>query len=74
MARHFRLSPIDISSGEKVSVTVSVEVDYEIPLRTGVKKYRLIRFVGETARGATWERGSTNVKLFLLRANGADPL
>ena len=71
---HFRLSPIDISSGETVSVTVSVEVDYEIPLRTGVKKYRLIRFVRETARGATWERGSTNVKLFLLRANGADPL
>ena len=70
----FRLSPIDISSGEKVSVTVSVEVDYEILVRTGVKKYRLIRFVGETARGATWERGSTNVKLFRLTANGADPL
>ena len=70
----FRLSPIDISSAEKVSVTVSVEVDYEILVRTGVKKYRLIRFVGETARGATWERGSTNVKLFRLTANGADPL
>ena len=72
--RNFRLSPIDISSGEKVTVTVSVEVDYEIPVSTGVKKYRLIRFVGETVRGATWERGSTNVKLFRLTANGADPL
>ena len=71
---NFRLSPIDISSGEKISVTVSVEVDYEIPMRTGVKKYRLIRFVRETVRGATWERGSTDIKLFLLTANGADPL
>lgn len=71
---NFRLSPIDISAGEKSSVTVSVEVDYEIPMRTGVKKYRLIRFVQETVRGVTWERSSTNVKLFRLTANGADPL
>ena len=70
----FRLSPIDTSSGEKVSVTVSVEIDYEISRDAGVRKYRLIRFAGETACGAKWKRDSTNIKLFRLGANGAEPL
>ena len=70
----FRLSPIDTSSGEKVSVTVSVEIDYEISRGSDVHKYRLIRFAGETASGAKWKRDSTNIKLFRLRANGAEPL
>ena len=74
LGRNFRLSPIDISSGEKVSVTVSVEIDYETHADAGVKKYRLMRFATETAYGATVERGSTNIKLFNLRTNGADPL
>jgi DNA sulfur modification protein DndD len=70
--KSFRLSPIDLSSGEKASVTISVEVDCEIPTRTGVRKYRLIRFVTETVRGGTWERGGANVNLFHLTPQGAD--
>ena len=72
--RNFRLSPIDISSGEKTSVTVSVEVDCEMPTRAGTRKYRLIRSVTETVRGKTWERGSANVKLLHLKASGTDPV
>jgi DNA sulfur modification protein DndD len=70
--RSFRLSPIDLSSGERASVTITVEVDCEIPTRTGVRKYRLIRFVTETVRGGTWERGGANVNLFHLTPQGAD--
>src|SRR5262249_18463119 len=69
--RSFRLSPIDASSGERTQVTISVEVDCEIPTRAGARKYRLIRFVTETARGGSWERGGANVKLFQLTASGA---
>lgn len=72
--RNFRLSPIDVSSGEKASVTISVEVDCEIPTRAGARKYRLIRFVTETVRGGTWERSAANVNLFHLTANGAAPV
>ena len=72
--RDFRLSPIDISSGEKVSVTVSVEVDYEVPARTGSRKYRLIRFATEAVRGGTWERGGASVNLYRLTEKGADRL
>lgn len=70
--RNFRLSPIDLSSGEKASVTISVEIDCEIPTRTGVRRYRLIRFVTETVRGGTWERSGANVNLFHLTPQGAD--
>ena len=72
--RGFRLSPIDISSGEKVSVTVSVEVDYEVPARTGSRKYRLIRYATEAVRGGTWERTGSSVNLFRLTAKGGDKL
>ena len=72
--RDFRLSPIDISSGEGVSVTISVEVDYEIPGRAGSRKYRLIRSATEAVRGGTWERGSPRVNLFRLSRTGAERL
>ena len=72
--REFRLSPIDVSSGETVSVTVSVEVDYEISARTSSRKYRLIRSATEAVRSGTWERGSARVNLFLLSRNGAERL
>ena len=68
----YRLSPIDISTGEKASVNISVEVDYEVPGRTGSRKYRLIRLVTETAKGGSWERGSARVNLFRLTERGAD--
>jgi len=69
--KSFRLSPLDASSGERATPTVSVEVDCEIPMRTGVRTYRLIRFVTETVQGGEWNRGSTNVNLFHLTPNGA---
>ena len=72
--RNFRLSSIDLSSGEKASVTASVEIDCEIPTRMGTRKYRLIRFVTETVRGGEWERGSAMVNLFQLTPHGADPV
>ena len=72
--RDFRLSPIDISSGERVSVTTSVEVDYEVPARTGSRRYRLIRSATEAVRGGTWERGSASVNLLRLTERGADRL
>ena len=72
--RNFRLSPIDVLSGEKASVTITVEVEYEITTRTGTRKYRLIRFVTEMARGGEWERDEVNIKLFHLTSNGADPV
>jgi DNA sulfur modification protein DndD len=72
--RTFRLSPIDASAGERATVTITVEVDYEIPTRTGDRKFRLMRFVNETVRGGTWERGSANVKLFEFTAKGNEPV
>ena len=72
--RSFRLSPIDVSSVENVSVTITVEVDCEIPTRTGSRKYRLIQFATETVRGGKWKRNGTNVKLFHLTATGAAPV
>ena len=72
--RNFRLSPLDVSSGEKASPTVTVEIDYEIPARAGVRTYRLIRFVTETVQAGKWNKGSTNVNLFLLTPDGATPV
>ena len=71
--RNFRLSPLDVSSGEKAAITVCVEIDCEIPTRTGHRKYRLMRFVTETVQGAQWNRGPTSVELFELTTHGADP-
>lgn len=68
--RTFRLSPMDASSGNRTSVNVSVEVDYEVPTKTGPRRYRLLRYVTETVRGGDFERGSANVKLFQLTATG----
>ena len=72
--KDFRLSPIDTSSGEKTSVTISVEMDYEVPTRVGTKKYRLIRSVIETVHGVEWKRSNVKVDLLHLKANGADPM
>lgn len=69
--KDFRLSPLDASGGGKASLTITVEVDCEIPMRTGARTYRLIRFVTETVNGGEWSRGSTNVNLFHLTSSGA---
>ena len=70
--RDFRLSPLDVSSGEKASPVVSVEVDYEISASTGTRTYRLIRFATETVQAGKWERKNANVNLFHLTPNGAN--
>ena len=68
---NYRLSPIDISSG---TVPVSVEIDYEIPTRTGsVQHYRIIQSASERVLpGGTWERDRTRVSLFNLTSIGTE--
>ena len=70
--RDYRLSPIDASSGEKTSVAVSVEVDYEVTVRAGTRRYRIIRFAKESVSGGNWERGSASVDLVRLTGRGTD--
>ncbi|PEQ12558.1 hypothetical protein B2G71_11900 [Novosphingobium sp. PC22D] len=72
--RNFRLSPMDAATGTRTSVNVSVEVDYEVPTKTGPRRYRLLRYVTETVKGGEFERGSANVKLFQLNATGTPPV
>ena len=73
---NYRLSPLDIPGEASIAVPVSVEIDYEIPNRTGlVQQYRIIRSVVETPRRAgSWERGRAKVSLFNLTPSGATPL
>ena len=72
----YRLSPIDTPSKPSAPVTVSVEVDYQVPTRAGhVQKYRVIRAASETPReDGTWDRARTTVNLFNLTGTGARPL
>lgn len=72
----YRLSPIDISAEPPIPITISVEVDYEVPTRTGdAQQYRLIRSASEASLpDGKWERVSTKVDLFNLTAIGATPL
>ena len=45
----YRLSPLDIPGDSSVAVPISVEIDYEVPTRTGhVQQYRIIRSALET--------------------------
>jgi DNA sulfur modification protein DndD len=73
--REFRLSPLDASSVENQSVDISVEIDCELPSRAGAPRiYRLIRSATETVKGAEWNRGAANIKLFHLKSTGSDPI
>ena len=73
--RNFRHSPLDASSGETKSVTVSVEIDYR---RSDIAEsdvtYRLTRSVTETVKGGEWKKGRPDVCLFQLNQTGADPI
>ena len=73
---NYRLSPLDIPAEESVAVPISVEIDYEIPTRSGrVQQYRIIRSVVETPGSpGSWERSRTKVSLFNLTPSGATPL
>ena len=72
----YRLSPIDIPTEEPpLPIPVSVEVDYAISTRTRMQKYRLIRSASEVSQpDGTWNRTTTQVKLFSLTPTGAEPL
>ncbi len=73
--KNFRHSPLDASSGEAKSVTVSVEIDYVMSdLASGDTIYRLIRSMTETVKGGDWKKGRTDVCLFQLKLTGADPM
>ena len=70
----FRLSPLDASSGEKVRVDVSVEIDYEIPKGGDIRTYKLIRHVTETVQGGEYSQEHTKLDLFKMTSKGADPV
>jgi len=70
----YRLSPLDSSSGEKTNVTVSVEIDLEVAVRTSTRTYRLIRTVAENVKGGEFSRPSSNLTLFDLTRKGGDPI
>ena len=72
----YRLSPIDTPNNPPVAVTVSVEIDYEVPTRAGhVQKYRIIRSALETPRSdGSWERGAANLHLINFTPTGTTPL
>ena len=72
----YRLSPLDIPRDPPIQVPISVEIDYEIPTRTGrVQRYRIIRTADETpGHDGTWDRGGAKVRLFNLTSSGATPL
>ena len=72
----YRLSPLDIPGDASVAVPVSVEIDYEVPTRTGhVQQYRIIRSALETPRpDGTWDRNRAKVRLINFTPSGTTPL
>ena len=70
----FRLSPLDASSGEKVRVGVSVEIDYQILKDGDILTYKLIRRVTETVRGGEYNKENPDLDLFKMTSKGADPV
>ena len=72
----YRLSPLDIPGDSSVAVPVSVEIDYEVPTRTGhVQQYRIIRSALETLRpDGTWDRNRAKVRLINFTPSGTTPL
>ena len=72
----YRLSPLDIPGDSSVAVPVSVEIDYEVPTRTGhVQQYRIIRSALETPRpDGTWDRNRAKVRLINFTPSGTTPL
>ena len=73
---NYRLSPIDIPTEPSVAIDVSVEIDYEVPTRSGpMQKYKIIRYASEELQpDGMWNRTSTKVNLCNLTPTGATPL
>ena len=70
----FRLSPFDASSGEKVRVDVSVEIDYQIPKGGDIRTYRLVRSVTETVQGGEYNQEHIKLVLSKMTSDGVTPL
>ena len=73
----YRLSPLDASSGEKVRVEISVEIDYQILKGGDIRTYKLIRRATETVRGGEYKREDKsredeNLDLFKMTSKGTD--
>ena len=72
----YRLSPLDIPGDASIPISVCVEIDYEVPTRTGhVQRYRIIRSALETPRlDGTWDRDRAKVRLISFTPSGTTPL
>ena len=72
---NYRLCSFDASSGDKVTIKIRVEIDYETSMRVGGSRvYRLIRFATETVQGVKWVRESTHIKLLHMTSSGEKPI
>ena len=83
-ASDFRLHPIDWDATGGESITISVEIDFEIVkmrrsrtegLIPQASYYRIIRSADESLSlsGNTWERSPSTISLFRLEDTGSEP-
>jgi len=72
--RGFRLSPLDALNGESGEVAVAAEVEFEVPTRTGPRRYKVRRDATEVISGVEWNRKRGNVQLYEITAYGASPI
>ena len=72
----YRLSPLDIPGDPATTVPIAIEIDYEVPTRTGkVQQYKIMRAALETLRpDGTWDRGPSRVRLIKFTPTGTEPL
>ncbi len=84
-ASDFRLHPIDWDATDGESITISVEIDFEVvrmrrsrtegPI-SQASRYRIIRSADESLSlsGSTWERSPSTLNLFRLQDTGSEPV
>ena len=83
-ASDFRLHPIDWDATDGESITISVEIDFEVVrmrrsrtegLISQASYYRVIRSADESLSlsGSTWERSPSTISLFRLEDTGSEP-
>ena len=84
LAREFRLHPIDWATTDGESITISVEIDFEVVkmrrsrtegLIPQASCYRIIRSADESLSlsGSSWERSPSTISLFRLEDTGSEP-
>ena len=74
--REFRLHPIDWDGTDGESITISVEIDFEVvSARSGrADTYRIVRLANESVSGNAWKRIPFAIKLFRLQDTGSEPI